>query len=502
MDTALDTLVPNPGIPNPSAGLRLGWALLQDCRLGDAKAAPIRFALLHPAIGVALLDLAPMVTPEATARLRQRLHASRFGSIFPGHLPIMHRALPARQLLQALTLLDYAFALEPPLSLPGGGAWMGMVQRALDPVLTAAAGADPATLPPGIRPVHDLVLVRRQRRRWPRGLLAFWTLLFGTIGTAGLLFSFPGPPAPVATVPPGEASPALAAPWNPAPNSGAAAELAGRERAAATGGAIEIRTTTRPEAPAAGPDPAPTPADAAIGDPVTAAALSQASAINRDAALVPPAKAPPWPVPGSPASPALAPAAGWQAAVAPPAEAPPVAEPAMPASPATVPTIDRHAGFAPPPKPAAPPAAAPPAAAMALPPIALSSQPPAPSTVASSIGRPAGVASPPRLPPMETGSLEATPPGSAAPAPAGTDHLAPPEAAPPRLTGTQSRPVGATGSPEPKRAAPARAARLPEPPAPTTPAASRCRAITLRLQLGEEPTDADRSFLRSGCGTR
>ena len=128
------------------AGMDPGWTLLRGRMLdGGARHPParLRYVLLHPRIGVALLEVAPDLTPEASARLRRRLDAARFGAVFPGHLPIVHRSLPAERLGLLGELLERAFAMEQPISLPGGEAWPAMVGR----VLPAAAPAAPATSP-------------------------------------------------------------------------------------------------------------------------------------------------------------------------------------------------------------------------------------------------------------------------------------------------------------------------------------------------------------------
>jgi hypothetical protein len=43
------------------------------------------------------------------------------------------------------------------------------------------------------------------------------------------------------------------------------------------------------------------------------------------------------------------------------------------------------------------------------------------------------------------------------------------------------------------------AVRKPRSPAAVSAANSRCRAITLKIEIGEQPSDAERSYLRDGC---
>ncbi|MBV1797851.1 hypothetical protein [Siccirubricoccus sp. G192] len=116
---------PPPGLD----GLGRGWRILRKCRLGHGEGLPL--ALLHPSIGVALLDLLPGRTEGAVEALRARLDLARFPAIFPGHLPVVHLRLSPRELETLQGRLEAAFAAVPPLSLAGGDAWVGAVARAL-----------------------------------------------------------------------------------------------------------------------------------------------------------------------------------------------------------------------------------------------------------------------------------------------------------------------------------------------------------------------------------
>ncbi len=110
------------------AGLGPDWVLVAGARLG---ADPIDMVLLHPRLGVALLQVAPRWTIDAPGRLRQRLDQARFGAIFNGHLPVVHRMVTPRDLPDLPRLLAEGFAGQPPLDLPAGDAWMRVVHRAL-----------------------------------------------------------------------------------------------------------------------------------------------------------------------------------------------------------------------------------------------------------------------------------------------------------------------------------------------------------------------------------
>lgn len=112
-----------------------GWLCLQDCNLSGQLNQPVvvPFVLLHPDVGVALIDVTPIANPEAEIVLRRRLEAARFGSIFPGFLPILHLRLDRADLPSTETILRDAFAALPPLSVPGGDGWISVVRRALVP---------------------------------------------------------------------------------------------------------------------------------------------------------------------------------------------------------------------------------------------------------------------------------------------------------------------------------------------------------------------------------
>jgi Bacterial SH3 domain len=125
-----------------------GWLCLQDCNLSGQLNQPVvvPFVLMHPDVGVALIDVAPASNPEAESILRRRLEAARFGSIFPGFLPILHLRLDRADLPSTEAILRDAFASKPPLSVPGGDGWVSVVRRALLPRDPSRAAAHPGGL--------------------------------------------------------------------------------------------------------------------------------------------------------------------------------------------------------------------------------------------------------------------------------------------------------------------------------------------------------------------
>jgi hypothetical protein len=122
-----------------------GWLCLQDCNLSGQLNQPvvIPFVLMHPDVGMALIDIAPASNPEAEVILRRRLEAARFDSIFPGFLPILHLRLDRADLPSTEAILRDAFASLPPLSVPGGDGWISVVRRALLPRDPARAATHP-----------------------------------------------------------------------------------------------------------------------------------------------------------------------------------------------------------------------------------------------------------------------------------------------------------------------------------------------------------------------
>lgn len=125
---------------------------MRDSNISGLLSQPVQihYVLLHPDVGMALLDVAPAVTPDAEAILRQRLAAVRFEAIFQGYLPIVYRSIRPSDVNAIDGILAEAFAALPPLTLAGGDAWVTVMQRALSPRDPSRASAPSA--PPGPRP--------------------------------------------------------------------------------------------------------------------------------------------------------------------------------------------------------------------------------------------------------------------------------------------------------------------------------------------------------------
>jgi hypothetical protein len=107
------------------------WIVLRDCRLRPSDRGVPPSVLIHPARGVAVVDILPSSTPDAAEAVRDRLDAARFAALFAGYLPIIHMQLTPGEMPFLPSLLESAFAARSPLRLPGGDAWTRVVVRAL-----------------------------------------------------------------------------------------------------------------------------------------------------------------------------------------------------------------------------------------------------------------------------------------------------------------------------------------------------------------------------------
>lgn len=161
-----------------------GWIALRGCVLdtGDAAPAPVRYALLHPQVGIALLDVAPgRTTPHAPDHLRRALDAVAFGAEFGCIPPILYFCIPVRALPDVGYLLEYEFSRQPPSPLPRGDAWVAAAQAILS--------AQPLR--------HAPQAWQQPARRFGGGarlLAGFWGLAALAVGGGALFLQVLGPP--------------------------------------------------------------------------------------------------------------------------------------------------------------------------------------------------------------------------------------------------------------------------------------------------------------------
>ena len=111
-----------------------GWVCGRRCDVGGPVGEPVvvDYVLMHPRLGIALIDLREPIH-DAAAFLLQRLEETGFNRIFAGHLPVMHGVLRDHDLPAVTDLLDAAFAELPPLTIGGGEAWVRMIERTVVP---------------------------------------------------------------------------------------------------------------------------------------------------------------------------------------------------------------------------------------------------------------------------------------------------------------------------------------------------------------------------------
>ena len=111
-----------------------GWSCGRHCDIGGDPGRPARLdlVLLHPGLGIVLLDIGAR-TEGAEEILRARLDEARFGAIFGGYLPVIHGCLGADE-VPDIAEITRAFDRVPPLSVSGGSAWMSTVSRLIVPV--------------------------------------------------------------------------------------------------------------------------------------------------------------------------------------------------------------------------------------------------------------------------------------------------------------------------------------------------------------------------------
>ncbi len=166
--------------------MRPGWVALRGCVLdtGDAAPARVRYALLHPQVGIALLDVVPgQTSPHASDRLRRKLEAVAFHAEFGCTPPILYFCIPVRVLPDVGHLLEYEFSLQPASPLPRSDGWV----RAAQAILAAQP----------LKPAQQLAGRGQQpaRRFGAARLLAgFWGLAILTAGGGALFLQYLGPP--------------------------------------------------------------------------------------------------------------------------------------------------------------------------------------------------------------------------------------------------------------------------------------------------------------------
>jgi hypothetical protein len=541
--------------------LALRWEVVPQPVIGGTVEHPLRvdLALLHPARGVALLDLAPRATAHAVASLRRSLDAAGVQARHPGLLPIVYCCLAPEEVPVLPRLLDAAFATQRPLAMADPG-WPATVRGVL-------AGGGPGRAAEA--PVGPAVGRRTRPGRLAR-IGAALVLPLAAVGALAVGIARLPPPPPRET--PADA------PWPP--------REMGADASPRTGPTVEQARVSPDAEPVRGsaPPPAPQPEGAGADAPPQPTLGTHAAAVFDGAEEAPPAapegafaaepppaperadfgpqeapgpggapledvagrasgpSAPPDDLPSPPTSEGAAP---WAAAAAGPAPegaaAQPFArsggeEPAPPPDAAAGPFAGGDAAARPVPRqvPVPPPPAPSVAAGLAaVPPEASipggSAEPradaPAEAAVPEAEETASSAAPPPEAVPIGVGRPDPPMPGGAEALRGGVADLPPADPIGPRRIDTGGRgeaprgPLAALPPPPPAVPAPdrpgertpssARSSAAPpsrgaavEPPAPRQPASPRCAAILARLQLGETPSHADRLHLQTICAPR
>lgn len=303
---------PRPATPerHPFSALPEGWAVIGRCRFGTGGPGPHAtgcYALAHPEVGMALIDIAPGATPNAEARLRRALTAAEFWPDFPGTLPVMHDRVDGTVLRSLPWVLDRGFAALPALTVPGGAAWIEGVQRAMavDPAweLPGQPKAAPDALPAAAADADaESAASPRPRTARPRrwGRLATLPLAFAVTFAVGLVSGFllldsssppSSPPSAVVTVPQSATAPAHG-PGTAATTAPSEAASAPSDTTTAGSAAPAIQHAAANGTPAPSADAGSPAAPAATPGSITAPAAQPSTASAAAEAEPPPTAAP------------------------------------------------------------------------------------------------------------------------------------------------------------------------------------------------------------------
>lgn len=126
------------------AGLPERWILLRDRPLAGGVAA----LLIHPDIGIALVDVAPCDPAAAASELQDFLAQERFAEFFPGDLPIVSVSVAEGEIPLVGEHLAAAFEAAPRLSV-GDADWAdSVVELLLQPSDMMMTPAGPPAEPP------------------------------------------------------------------------------------------------------------------------------------------------------------------------------------------------------------------------------------------------------------------------------------------------------------------------------------------------------------------
>ena len=127
------------------AALPDDWTLLCARQLGDDPSCTVDAVLVHPEIGLALVNLAPGEPGAAVAVLREQLEREGFAQYFPGDLPIVALSIPCADVDEAGERLADAFEKAPRLGISDMDWADAVIELLLVPDDMAMAGLGETT---------------------------------------------------------------------------------------------------------------------------------------------------------------------------------------------------------------------------------------------------------------------------------------------------------------------------------------------------------------------
>ncbi len=331
------------------AALHDPWTLLRHRRIGAEEAEPVEVVLVHPEIGVALVDQAPRDPALSARRLREHLDQQRFGEFFPGDLPIVALSVAADEFEAIGERLAAAFEAAPRLSVTDADWADAVIELLMVPDDLAMAPVGETVAAP--TPEPELPPARRERfEESPRDLYQRSPALDGSEPPLPLMVDWPFAASYERKRRRGWVAALVIIPLLLAGAGFAAWEYAGEDKTVAT-------NDTSPPSQIEIPLPPQSRGDRAAGQPAASSPPPVPAAppvVMAQKPYAPPPPAPPAPTPVEPLP---------QVTAAAPPSSPPAAEPPQPAPARMAATSPPDSGPAPPAPQEEPPrtAATPPA---------------------------------------------------------------------------------------------------------------------------------------------
>src|SRR5260221_1784572 len=118
-------------------GLDESWLILAGLQIGPKDEIAADYVALHPARGIALIDLASNTRNDPTDYLRRLLNRQNFTARFPGVLPVVRLVAEAADAATIADRLEAVFAEAPAITI----AKSGWVNAASDILIGRARGA-------------------------------------------------------------------------------------------------------------------------------------------------------------------------------------------------------------------------------------------------------------------------------------------------------------------------------------------------------------------------